>query len=218
MKHSDIEKTIDRYNRRLEEFGETEKALGWGDKGRSQLRFMILTSQWDFSAASVLDFGCGFGDLYAYIAKQQASTFDYLGIDINPSLIEVARKRYPSTNFEVLNILETDDIPQFDYVLASGTFNAKLENNVEFIESCMTRMAKIARKGIAFNFLSNKVDYQSDITFHADPSEILNLFYRFSKNVVLRNDYMPFEFTVFADLAAKIDDRLTVYENYVKFV
>ena len=218
MKDSEIKSTIDRYSKRLKEHGATEKALGWGDKGRSKLRFEMLVSQWNFDNASVLDFGCGFGDLCAYMKERGFKNFRFTGIDINPELIAIAKERYPEADFQCLNLLTEPDIAEVDYILASGTFNFKIADCFAFVKDAFTRFDKIAKKGFAANFLSNKVDYELGDVYHADPAQILDLAYLFSKNVVLRNDYMPFEFSVFVNKSAKIDPKLTVYEDYVKFV
>lgn len=217
MNDVEIKQAIERYNRRLEEFGDTEKALGWGNKGRSSIRFEILLSQWDFTKANVIDFGCGFGDLFAYMAEKGWKDFQYKGVDINPSLITIAKKRYPQAVFEATNLLSDTDNTPVDFVLASGTFNHKLENNFLFVEKAFAKFAQIAQKGFAINFLSNKVDYELENTYHADPADILNLAYSYTNNVVLRNDYMPYEFTVFVNLGERIDEQLTVYERFIKY-
>lgn len=218
MDETEIKSTIARYKQRLQEYGATEKALGWGDKGRSKLRFEILLSQWNFNHSSLVDFGCGFGDLCGYMRERGIRDFNYTGIDINPELLEIARKRYADAEFRCLNLLAEPDFPDVDYVLASGTFNFKIADCFAFVKDAFTCFDKIAKKGFAANFLSNKVDYELSDVYHADPAQILNLAYSFSKNVVLRNDYMPFEFTVFVNKSSRIDEKLTVYEDFVAFV
>ncbi|MBY0358797.1 MAG: class I SAM-dependent methyltransferase [Candidatus Obscuribacterales bacterium] len=217
MNDVEIKEAIERYNRRLQEFGATEKALGWGNKGRSRLRFEILLSQWDFNGSTVLDFGCGFGDLFAYLSGKNWQDFHYLGLDINPSLIEVAQKRHPQASFQTIISLADIQDTDIDFILASGTFNHKLNNNFAFVQESFDKFVKIAKKGFAANFLSNKVDYELENTYHADPAAILNLAYTYTNNVILRNDYMPYEFTIFVNLGEAIDKELTVYEQFVKY-
>ena len=46
------------------------------------------------------------------------------------------------------------------------------------------------------DFLSDKVDYQHEHTFHNAPEAVLAFAYGLTRNIVLRNDYMPFEFSI----------------------
>lgn len=217
MNQEEKARTIQRYNERLAAYGPTEKALGWGDKGRSRVRFEVLLSRWSLDNSRILDFGCGFGDLYGYMCTKGIRGFSYLGVDINPSLIAIARDRYPRAEFLVADC--TSDIPgaPFHYILSSGVFNFKLEDNRAFIAEMFSRFNALAQRGYAANFLSNRVQYKLEHTYHADPAEILNMAYQASNNVVLRNDYMPYEFTVFVTKDAAIDPRLTVYEDFTRF-
>ena len=66
----------------------------------------------------ILDFGCGTGRLSDWLREQGA---DVLGVDASPEMIEVARTRFPSARFEVLESggISVDD-GAFDTVLSVG--------------------------------------------------------------------------------------------------
>lgn len=204
-----------RYNQRLDEHGYSPKTLGW-DKNRHWLRYHILLSQWDFNGASVLDFGCGFGDMYAYM-KEKGVGAQYTGVDINERLIEQGLKIYPDLDLRATDIFETDP-GQFDYALSSGVHNLKIKDNKSFIEATFEKFSQISTKGFALNFLSNKVQYELEHIYHVDPAYILDLAYKYSNKVVLRNDYMPFEFTIFVDKQNSFDKTTAVYQDYVGMV
>ena len=87
-----------------------------------------------------------------------------------------------------------------------------------FIEDAFGWFASHARRGFAADFLSNRVDYELAETFHADPPRVLDLAYRHSNRVTLRNDYMPFEFTVFVDLRREFDPTSVVYPEFLPLV
>ena len=218
MNKKEIQDTIERYNRRLERYGVSELALGWGPKGRSKLRFEVLLSQWKMNNSSVLDYGCGFGDLYDYIVKKGFRNVAYTGLDINDNLIRIARSKHSkSAKFMVADLLSSKKIPRHDFILSSGVFNYRLKNNMNFIRKCFRKFNELSRKGFAANFLSDKVSYTKGYTYHSNPAEILELAYSYSNNVVIRNDYMPFEFTVFVNKFSRITD-FAVYEEYAKYV
>lgn len=220
MNENEIIDTVNRYNKRLEEFGISEKALGWGEKGRAKLRYEILLSQWNFDKKSVLDFGCGFGGMYDYMLSKNISGFKYTGIDINENFINIAKNTHhnENANFSVANLLTDKLEGEFDFILSSGVFNHQLENNKKFIESCFEKFNEYARLGFAINFLSDKVAFKYDYTYHSNPLDILELAYKYTNNVVLRNDYMPFEFTIFVNKFSITDPTYTVYNEYLKYV
>lgn len=66
------------------------------------------------------------------------------------------------------------------------------------------------QRWFAFNFMSDKVDYPLTHIFYSSPERILAMAYRFSRNVVLMNDYMPFKFStfVFKDDQFSVEDTL----------
>lgn len=217
VNEEDRKETIERYNKRLSQLGSTEEALGWGNKGRSRLRFHILTSRWDLNGASVLDFGCGFGDLYRHLTDQGIAA-SYTGVDINPSLIEVGRNRYPEAELISADFLNTEIDRQWDYVLCSGVFNHRISDNLAFVRVAFQRFRRLARRGFGVNFLSDRVDFSLPHTFHYSPAWVIDLAFGYSNNILLRNDYMPFEYTVFVDYADAVDAHLTVYDSFKRLV
>ena len=217
MTQQEKKNTIDRYNDRLKEHGYDPKSLGWGEKDRAALRFEILCSQWDFTHKTVLDFGCGFGDLGNFLSKK-AESIKYIGLDINENLVAKGKELNPEADLRIGDLLEGDFTEKVDFVLSSGVFNHKLSGNIKFIEDCFKKFDTLANEGIAVNFLSDKVDFQSEYTYHTNPAWVLELGFKYSKRVVLRNDYMPFEFTLFIFKNEEIDPKYTVYNDYLKFI
>ena len=216
MHIDDVRSMQQRFNKRFDKFGRTAKTLDW-DKGKQEIRFEILTSQYSFEGKSVIDVGCGFGDLIPTL-KEKASNFKYMGIDIVDVFIEEAQGLYTDSNysFVVADFIEHDFVETFDYCIASGVFNYRLkQDNYDFIFDAMHKAWDICRDGFAFDFLSDKVDYEIDHAFHSSPCKILEFAYSLSKNVILRNDYMPFEFSLFMfkdDSFAQEDTLFTTYK------
>jgi len=222
LSDDDRKATIERYTSRYKKYGYSPKSLGW-DKGKQDVRFEILTSQYDFNNKKILDIGCGFGDLNTILYEKYGQNYSYIGIDLVPDLIREARIRYPGNNitFETGDFLETDFDSKVDFVVASGIFNHQLSkaNNYEIIEAVITKALSVANDGLAFDFLSDKVDYQLEHTFHSSPEKILTIAYKYSRNILLRNDYMPFEFSLFIfnnDSFSEDDTLFCRYKEQVK--
>ncbi len=222
MSFTDIDKeaVISRYTERFKDYGYSPQSLGW-TKGKQGLRYDILSSQWDMRNASVLDLGCGFADLFNHLDKK-FNLSKYYGIELVPALYEEAKARHADNKKVQLfqaSVLDLDLetlIGQVDYVLISGLFNFKLQgsDNYEFVEEVLKKYMTVTRKGIAADFLSNKVDFQYDYTFHNDPAKIIDIAYKFSRNIVLRNDYFPFEFAVFINKDQEFDKSDTIFNSF----
>lgn len=215
----DRENTIERYRSRYQVHGYSPKTLGW-DKGRQFIRFDVLTSRYDFTGKRILDIGCGFGDLNLTLREKFGPTYSYLGIDLVDDLVGEARRRYGNdrVHFEVGDFLALPLAADFDYVVASGVFNHRLEaaDNEVVIEDSIARSLELARDGLAFDFLSDKVDYRHEHTFHSAPERILAMAYRHSRNVVLRNDYMPFEFSLFLFRDDSFEPSKAVFNRHLR--
>jgi SAM-dependent methyltransferase len=216
MNADEKEKIIARYNERLQKYGYAPETLGW-DKHRHVLRYHILLSLWDATNKSILDFGCGFGDLYGFI-KELGIPCTYTGVDINEGLISKGREVYPGARLISADVLAGELPESFDFIFSSGVHNLKLSDPQSFIQQTFDWFAKHARFGFAANFSSARVEYRHDHMYYSDPVKIVELAYRYSNRVVLRNDYMPFEFTVFVDLRTEFDKSVAVYPEFEKFV
>jgi len=208
---------IERYAGRFREYGYNPKTLGW-DKGKQQIRFRVLTSQYDFRGKQVLDIGCGFGDLNQMLKHRAGSEYEYRGVDFVPVLIEKAKELYPaeSIRFSCTDILAENFTGSYDYAVASGLFNTRFRDfsNYDFIEAVMHKALSLCRDGLAFDFLSDKVSYHNSQTFHSSPERILGMAYKHSRNIILRNDYMPFEFAVFINKDSSFNKEDTIFNHY----
>jgi 2-polyprenyl-3-methyl-5-hydroxy-6-metoxy-1,4-benzoquinol methylase len=218
MSEKDRNFIIERYTKSYNEYGYSPKSLRW-DKGKQDVRFNILTSLCDLNNKSILDIGCGFGDLNSTL-KLKTDCYRYLGIDIFEGFTEKAKTLYGSENIEFLNceFLESEINMAFDYVIASGIFNLKMHSidNYSYIEATIAKALSLCNDngGIAFDFFSDKANLTHEIAFASSPEKILSIAYQFSRNVVIRNDYMPFEFALFIFKNDSFKAEDTLFEHY----
>lgn len=186
---------ITQYNERLKKYGYNPQTLGWFE-GRQPLRFTILSEIGDFNNCSVLDVGCGFGDLYGFLTKKFHDV-QYTGIDINPRLIAIARTIYPGIHVMVKDFHEAVLDTQFDWVVSSGVFNDYASENIPFVQEMVKKMFVMCTKGVAVDFMSNYAGLKGKNTCYTVPEELFAFCKTLSKRIVLRHDYMPFEFCVY---------------------
>ena len=175
----------------------TSETLGWRP-GTSQVRFQAFVNEFDTcGVASLLDIGCGFGDLLAFL-RERGWTGQYIGVDIVPEFIAEAHASYVGDDraeFVVGDFTEMSDLPQCDAALASGLFNHRREaDNWACVEDFLARAHAICSRYLAVDFLSETADRRRDDLVFRDAGAILDLGLRYSRRAVLDHGYMPFEF------------------------
>jgi trans-aconitate methyltransferase len=94
------------------------------------------------SGERILDLGCGTGHLTAQIAETGAHV---IGIDKSPDMIQQARQKYPSLQFEVMDAREIAFPESFDAVFSNATLHWIKEP-----ERAITGIAKSLRSGGRF--------------------------------------------------------------------
>ena len=185
------------HQKRIKLFGEgTSEALGWKSDLSQNLRFEILAQIGDMSGLSVLDLGCGHGDLSAFLREKYVD-LRYAGIDQMEELLDIATHRYGSVSDTTFYLGDcwTADLPNMDYVLASGLLAYK-NSQPDFIFRMIDRLFQTCRLGTGFNLLKN-VDDNEGILMQYDPQQILSYCRQLSPKVVLREGYAENDFTIF---------------------
>lgn len=210
----DHQEQIDYYEGLLAKHGDSHLALDWNSRESQRLRFQILKELFIYgkknSGVSVLDIGCGFGDLYGYFKAEgllSRHKISYTGYDISPKILEVARKKYPDARFELKDILADRQVPQFDYVFCSGALNIRTTGKAEHLElvkEMIFRMYDLARHGLGANFLGEGMmpvadpeDLSSGRYFFFSPEQILSYVRFVCGRYILRHDYHAGDFTVY---------------------
>lgn len=188
-------KTLSYYSKLFKKFGYNPKSLGWGNKkGKQSIQFETLFEIGELTNNSILDVGCGFADMYAYL-KFRKKNVKYFGVDINPDFIAIAKKLYPEINLEVRDIQEKKITRKFDWVFFSGISSAGC--NYSYIQDILKEMFRVCKKGVAMNFVGGKLDFKSKGLFYSEPGEIYSIAQKLSNRIVLRHDYAPYQFVLY---------------------
>lgn len=191
---------VEYYSRSVEAHGNTQLAVGWGSVQSQETRFRVLAEIGLSPSSSVLDVGCGLGDLYGYLTRKFNNQPNYRGVDITPAMIREARAKFPEGKFMVGDLLIPEKaIARADFVLASGIF-ALLDLDREpyrIMRDLIAAMFRQCRIGIAFNSLSSWTPNPEPGKFFVDPVAAVTMCRDITSWVSLRHDYMPHDFTIY---------------------
>jgi SAM-dependent methyltransferase len=183
------------FNESLRRYGYDPRSLGW-IPGTQEARFRVLTAIGDLEGGSVLDVGCGFGDLYEYLCRSGINV-SYTGIDLCPDFVEIAQKRHPDAKFVAADFEEAAIEGQFDWAFESGVFIYKVSGHETWVRNMVKKMFGSVRKGIAIDFLNRRGGIMSSGLYHPDPADVYAMCCKLSRRVTLRCDYKPTEFCVY---------------------
>src|SRR5438552_3411165 len=101
MNPTDKAHLLEIYSKSLAEHGDAPEAVQLTAESQ-RLRFQLLSEIAPLENSSILDYGCGKGDLYAYL-RQHGFRGSYTGFDINDALLTLARRKHPA-RFELCDI------------------------------------------------------------------------------------------------------------------
>lgn len=187
------------YETRLREHGPTARGMDWKDERSQRLRFEVLVDGLELAGRSLHDVGCGSGALHAYL-RQRGLELDYRGSDLSEQMILAARTRHPGVRFERLDLL-ADEVAPADVLVTSGLFHVKLAASDaawgELVRAMLRRMFALCRRSLAFNLMSDQVDFRVPELYYSSPAETLAFCQRaLARHVRLRHDYPLHEYTV----------------------
>lgn len=185
------------YLPRLARHSESFKILDWANAASQILRFEILAEHVDLAGRSLLDVGCGVGDLYGFLTERSIGA-DYTGVDILEKMAAEARTRHPTGTFECADIF-SGPAPAgapFDVVFCSGTFNLNIGNNHEFLPKAITRLLQLTRETLAFNLLHDRMPAKEKDYAYYNPQRIVELLQPEVSQIRLLDDYLPNDFTI----------------------
>lgn len=189
------------YTNKITLHGDTSLGVDWNSKESQYLRFHQLSSILINNHFSVLDYGCGTGEYINFLASNKFD-FQYCGFDISIEMINKAKEKF--ADFSNAYFVTEVENKKFDYSIASGIFNVKLNlaSNQEWIDYILETIGFLndhSTSGFSFNALTKYSDkeYMKEYLYYADPLFLFDYCKKnFSRNVALLHDYNLYEFTI----------------------
>ncbi len=176
------------------------KQVGWRSYNSQQENFQFLADvladvaniDWSDTNTSVLDIGCGFGELLRYLRQIKEFQGKYTGIDILDAFIKMGSKLHSNDNrnyfisSDVLSYEWKDS--QYDFVLSIGSVATNYDypepygkKTLEFAFKLVNLMCQLSRKYAGLHYINEKkyspeeIIANRDLAFY-DPHDIEEMF------------------------------------------
>ena len=187
---------IKSYRRSFEKYDGGIQSLQWTSYKSAALRFANLVKDVNLDNRSVLDVGCGFGDLVPFIASKTLH-FEYTGVDLMNEFIAEAKKRYPEFEFKAADFF-SQSLGTFDIVFCSGALNGKSENVIGDRKQKIKKMFRCANEALVFNMAGGfkATNLKSSQVYYADSLHILAYCMTLTPKIIFRHHYRKNDFTI----------------------
>lgn len=203
-----FEEQTEKYRENFHKYGYSEMSM-FMPSDRRVIRYYELLKNCEFfqrqdlkAPVVICDAGCGFGDINGYLKTLGMEHYHYIGLDVVEEFIEAGRVRYGNERIRYLerNFL-TDDLSdlEFDYAVSSQTFTIPYtdrQENYEVIFDSVRKLYAQCKKGVSFNFFTDRGDFRRPDTAYHSPMKLLEFAYTLSHNLVLDNSCFPYECTL----------------------
>lgn len=191
------------YEGRVHPDRENHDILDWSSREEQHCRFEVLhrilqeEDLAEFSHLSLLDVGCGMGDLRTFLLPRLPG-LDYVGVDVTPAVLREARRRQPDARFVLGDVFARAPFSDrlFDVVFCSGVFNLNLGNNVEFMRSAIPALFRLCRQCVVANFLHARTADKYPHCHYYQPDAIRQAVPRDASRVRVVDDYLHKDFTL----------------------
>ncbi len=209
------------YKSSFKESGDTPGGFNWRNRATQELRFSRLLENLDTNnSPSICDFGCGTGDLHQFLNMNKIE-HEFLGLDIVPEMIELAKEKHPNAKFQLDADLKKIPDEEFDLVICSGAFyirgNVDQNSWSDYVGEVLRELFRISRLGISFNFLGDWSDWKQEDLAYFSISEMVSICKEMSRFHIIDSSYPLFEgtFTILKDSKIKEDYSQEEFKRYL---
>jgi len=196
MNNNDRERISAYYDRLVDQHGYSPEARDARSEDSLQARYRVLAGVADLAHKTVLEVGCGFGDLGKFILERFEDV-RYLGIDISPRMIAVGSSRHPKLNLRIGDVLNWEPPQPVDVVLAQGIFYLLGPPAEPKMRTLIRRMYDLAGQAVACCTVSSWAERKDADEFYPDPLATLEYCHTITSRLALHHEYLPNDFTLY---------------------
>ena len=123
--------------------------------------------------SSILDFGCGRGDFFAWHEITYGKgNVDYTGIDANETLVDVGNKIYDDINLVCDDWFQLEGVENKDWCINIRSNNLRYDHQVEvtdfeYVTQTIDKMFEMCNQGVIISLSSNKFEVDNQIAYNA---------------------------------------------------
>ena len=198
------EHILTRYQSWLRQHGDTHLGVGWPDQGKVEILYRVMLELLPPGREGrLLDVGCGPARMLDWMIRESAAPHvSYTGLDINAESITLARQKHPDRRFIRCDLLREPFQETFDGAILNGVLTMKaglpFEAMWDYATALLNIVWTLVTHGMAFNVMSKAVDWERDDLFHVPTDRLIDFITkRLSRRFILRQDYAPYEYTVY---------------------
>lgn len=190
MTKPDEKRIANYYNQLVDQYGHDPRACDASAVEALEVRYRTLSEVCELDERTVLEVGCGFGDLGEFLKKKYRN-MNYCGVDISERMVEEARKIHPQFTFQRQNVLDVRAEAGFDVVMAQGIFYLLGDEAEAKMYRLIKKMFSLCRKATAFSAVSSWSGNKVSTEFYADPVRLVQFCHTLTPRLVLRHDHLP---------------------------
>jgi SAM-dependent methyltransferase len=198
LTNNDRKRIVSRYSDRFKEYGIDLRTINPGKWNKLEIQHHIHASIGDLNNKTILDIGCGLGHYYQFLLNKGLK-INYIGYDIVGDFIKTNQERFPNAIFEQRDISCDEIVHKADYAVMCQVFNNRYENgnNDEVVKNALRKAFQAVSIGVSLDLRTNYVNYREDHLYYFSPEEYFTFAKSLTPFVMLRHDYLPFDFTIF---------------------
>ncbi len=191
----DLSNLKEDYDWSLQQFGPGPKALLWWDYRSMAIRFRELVKDVPVDGKSIMDAGCGLGDLLPFLYAKSVN-FRYIGYDRKPEFIDEAKKHFEGHDFKIGDPFNKR-LGLYDVVISSGAMNGNVKDWLKKRQRMISNLFDQTGEVLAFNMAGGLKPIPSDpLIAYADANKIYQYCRTLAADVKLNTSYLDKDFTI----------------------
>lgn len=155
-RQTDINSIREYYSAKFLKFGTSSRTLGYASDHIDDCLIKNLLPEIKDDSFTVLDIGCGFGQLIPLLRHYypEKSVTAYQGIDIVPEFITSCSAKFPAYQFDIVDFLAWQPTRKFDLVIAAGVLVSKVTNYPRYLSDFIGQMIACSDGWVSFNVIT----------------------------------------------------------------
>lgn len=142
---------------------------------------------------SVLDFGCGRGDFKAVYESESGNELDYIGLELNQSMIDASAELYPNFDIQKTDWFKIPSALMADWCVNIHSLNLRYDadltqDDIQYKHATIEQMYKHANKGVIV-MLASDIISKDDGLLATNPGDLLNWAQQNFGNVALDHTF-----------------------------